>query len=101
MAHAGSGRSAADTTAIEHQHLESAAGAFRGTSGSDDPRSDDRDVKRLAHDRMPQQNGSASFRISVVSAFTKAVPVMIGSIFPASRSSHRKRALNVLPMMLS
>ena len=39
------------------------------------------------HARIPQQNGSRSSSNCTVSAFTNAVPVMTGEIFPAARSS--------------
>lgn len=55
----------------------------------------------LAHERIPQQNGSLSSSNNVASEFTKAVPLMMGETLPASRSSQRNFPVNVLPMMLS
>ena len=52
-------------------------------------------------ERIPYENGSRSFSNSFASAFTKALPVITGSILPAARSSQRNLPVNVLPMMLS
>ena len=51
--------------------------------------------------RIPQQNGSCSSNSSVASLFTKAVPVMVGTMVPVPRSSQRNLPVNVLPRMLS
>ncbi len=38
---------------------------------------------------MPQQQGSSSSRMSAPSAFTKARPVMVGTMRPLARSNQR------------
>ena len=80
MAHAGARGAAANRAAVQHQDFQPRAGALGGASRADNAGSHDDDVKRRVQRRMPQQNGSCSFRMSVDSALTKAVPVIEGMI---------------------
>ena len=80
MAHAGAGGTAPNRTAVQHEDFQPRPGALGGASRPDNAGSHDDDVKTRVQWRMPQQNGSCSFKMSVDSALTKAVPVIEGTI---------------------
>ncbi|EDT38099.1 hypothetical protein BamMEX5DRAFT_6127 [Burkholderia ambifaria MEX-5] len=81
--HAGAGRAAARV--VDDEHAQPALREFMRTCGTDDAGADYYDVgPGLAHDTMPQPNGSSSSISSVASALRCALPRIVGTMPPSA-----------------
>src|ERR1035438_2614064 len=87
MPHPRSRRAAANACAFDDRRSQPATRALHRARRTHNARSHNDHVPGLAHSGMPAENGSSGFRMSRLSAVTKAEPVMLGMSLP-SRSSY-------------